>query len=132
MPGHELALEMIAAAKSDLKALKHMLDPDAFDDRVFGFHAQQAIEKALKAWLCCLGVEYPLTHDLASLLALLQSKAQDVNEFWSLIEYGPFAVEFRYDEVSSEEEPLDRGLAAQRIDALLGQVAKLLDSRAQS
>ena len=42
---------MLAAAKSDLKAVEHMSDPDGFDDRIFGFNAQQAVEKALKAWL---------------------------------------------------------------------------------
>ncbi len=48
MPGHELAHVLLTAAKSDLKALEHMLDTAAFDDRIFGFHAQQAVEKALE------------------------------------------------------------------------------------
>jgi HEPN domain-containing protein len=28
-----------------------MGDPQVFTDTIFGFHAQQAIEKAVKAWL---------------------------------------------------------------------------------
>ena len=46
MPGHDFARELLAAAESDMKALAHMLDPNGFDDRIFGFHAQQADEKA--------------------------------------------------------------------------------------
>jgi len=45
MPGHELAQTLLQAAESDLKALKNMSNPDAFDDRVFEFHAQQATER---------------------------------------------------------------------------------------
>ena len=29
-----------------------------------GFHAQQAVEKAIKAVLACRGVVFPFTHDL--------------------------------------------------------------------
>jgi hypothetical protein len=39
MSGHDLAHELLATAKSDLKALSNMLDVQAFDDRIFGFHA---------------------------------------------------------------------------------------------
>jgi hypothetical protein len=46
MSGRELAHELLATARSDLKALTNMMDPKAFDDRIFGFHAQQAVEKA--------------------------------------------------------------------------------------
>ena len=48
---------------------RNMGDAEAFDDEIFGFHAQQAVEKALKAWLTEVGVTYPLTHDLSLLLA---------------------------------------------------------------
>ncbi len=41
------------------------------DDAIFGFHAQQAVEKALKAWLNVLGHEHPFTHDLSHLLSEL-------------------------------------------------------------
>jgi len=33
----------------------------AFADEIFGFHAQQAVEKGLKAWICLHGIEYPFT-----------------------------------------------------------------------
>ncbi len=40
-----------------------MTDPEVFADEVFGFQAQQAAEKTLKAWLTVLGLEYPRRHD---------------------------------------------------------------------
>lgn len=38
-------------AEKDHTALQGMLDTQIFADEIFGFHAQQAAEKALKAWL---------------------------------------------------------------------------------
>lgn len=35
------------------------------------FHAQQCVEKYLKAFLIHLGIEFPKTHDIADLLELL-------------------------------------------------------------
>jgi len=49
MPAHDLARELLATAQSDIKALANMFDSEVFDDRIFGFHAQQAVEKILKA-----------------------------------------------------------------------------------
>ncbi len=46
---------LLRSAQADLRAIQHMPDAYAFDEQVFGFHAQQACEKALKAWLLHLG-----------------------------------------------------------------------------
>ena len=40
---------MLQMAQKDLHAIKAMKDPEKFENEIFGFHAQQAIEKALKA-----------------------------------------------------------------------------------
>jgi len=46
--------------------------PDAgLDDEIIGFHAQQAVEKALKAWLVHLGIDFPKVHSLGALMDLL-------------------------------------------------------------
>lgn len=50
---------LISLAKNDLKALQGMISSDIFSEEIFGFHAQQATEKALKAWLALIGCEYP-------------------------------------------------------------------------
>ena len=47
------------------------IDRDDIDPWVMAFHAQQAAEKAVKALLLSIGIEFPLTHDLATLLGRL-------------------------------------------------------------
>jgi len=58
---------------------------------IFGFHAQQAIEKCLKAWIAGLDREFPLTHDIM-LLSVLDDHRQQISAFRDLIEYSAFAV----------------------------------------
>jgi len=43
------AKTLLHAAWRDLQALTGMLDAELFVDEIFGFHVQQAAEKALKA-----------------------------------------------------------------------------------
>jgi hypothetical protein len=65
--------------------------PDAPDWGI-GFHAQQAVEKALKAVLSDRGLEYPRTHDLLLLMELLEkARVQgppDASDLDSLSVYG--------------------------------------------
>jgi len=124
MSAHDEARRLLVLAGKDLKALRHMLDVDAFDDEVFGFHAQQAIEKALKAWLALRNTDYPRTHDLSMLLGLLQEKGEDISGYFDLIEYNAFAVQFRYEAFEGEDEPLDRAAAVGRIARLVDSVAR--------
>jgi HEPN domain-containing protein len=98
MIDREDAERMLDLAEVDLKAVRNMLDPERFADAVFGFHAQQAVEKALKAWLSLRGIAYPKTHDLRLLMYLLQAKAhEDSGRFQNLADLTDFAVQFRYD-----------------------------------
>ena len=62
---------MLTKAHEDLSALGGMLDEDTFSDAIFGFHAQQAVEKALKACLSIAGLRYSRVHDLEALANLL-------------------------------------------------------------
>jgi len=65
----EVAELLAGKAAGDLLVQKLSPDPEVDDDPV-GFHAQQAIEKALKVALTLNGVDFPKTHDLDFLLAL--------------------------------------------------------------
>lgn len=47
----ERARAMLRMAHKDFNALIGMQDNPLFADEIFGFHIQQAVEKALKAWL---------------------------------------------------------------------------------
>ena len=63
-------------AHSDLRIAKNLL-PDVLLEQLC-FHAQQAAEKAIKALLIRHGVEFPYTHDLAALLALVENAGEIV------------------------------------------------------
>lgn len=72
---------------------------DNVDDLIFGFHAQQAIEKPLKALLAQLGRQYPRTHDLERLAFLLGNAGESLPPTPALLtDLNDYAVEYRYDE----------------------------------
>lgn len=119
----EAVLEM---AYKDFKALTGMMDSQVFDDEIFGFHAQQAIEKTLKAWLALLGKEYPLTHDISALLDLLRASGQDIEEYWDLLEYNVYAVRFRYESLQVYDEALDGKTTVTSIEKLIENVRHML------
>ena len=61
----------LAYARSDLDAAHALLrDPDHYPRQVC-FLAQQAAEKALKAVLVLLEIEFPFTHDLDHLREMM-------------------------------------------------------------
>jgi HEPN domain-containing protein len=47
-------------------------------DTIVAFHAQQAVEKSLKAVLASVGVDLPFTHNLAALVQLCEDAGVDV------------------------------------------------------
>jgi hypothetical protein len=113
---------LLLMAGKDFDALRGMVGSPLFADEIFGFHAQQAIEKALKAWLAAQGIAFPLTHDLSRLFDLLEENGADVSLFWPLVQYTVYAVQARYEAGLMEAEaPIDRM-------AVIAEVRKLLDS----
>src|SRR5271157_1751673 len=114
----DLARQLLSSAERDLKAIKAMADPSVFADEVFGFHAQQAIEKTLKAWIALLGQEYPFVHDVDALLTRLEKLGCDVAALRGLVELNAFAVQFRYEAFESQDEPLDRPAVVSAVDGL--------------
>ena len=118
---------LLAMAERDHRALCGMEDPAIFSDEIFGFHVQQAVEKTLKAWLCCLGVPFPRTHDLDELGALLEEAGQTIPEAVAgLLEFTDFAVIFRYEAFRDMEADIDRRDAVDKIDRLLQHVRKVI------
>lgn len=117
---------LVRAAERDIAALRFMRDSDEVSDEVFGFHAQQAAEKLLKAHLALLGVEYPLTHNIETLLDLLAERGIHPEPFEKLIDYTPYAVEFRYQGIGPDAEPIDREAALSLVERVLEQVTREL------
>lgn len=66
----EFTREWVQKAESDFKAAGLLLK--AGDDYLFrvAFHAQQAAEKYLKAFLVWHQIEFPKTHDIGKLITL--------------------------------------------------------------
>lgn len=121
------AASLLRMAHRDVNALIGMGENPLFADEIFGFHAQQAIEKALKAWLSARGVEFPLTHELTRLLNLLDKQGEDVKAFWPLAQYTVFAVQARYEEcIADTDTPLNRSFVLREVRDLLDQVGQVL------
>ena len=79
--------------------LARLLEDLAAPDEQLGFHAQQAVEKLLKAALFLIGGNPPRTHHLAQLEALLAAAGQPVPaEFEPLLDLTPFAIQWRYED----------------------------------
>ncbi len=77
------------------------------DDRPVGFHAQQGVEKAVKAALTLDGIDFPKTHDLEYLIGLADKHSIAMEpELESASWLTPWAAEFRYDDAPIET--LDR------------------------
>jgi HEPN domain-containing protein len=93
-------------AESDLLALDASLEAGALD--AASFHAQQAAEKYLKAFLTHAGVEFPFTHNLAKLIEVSATVDPSLRELLPVVEpLTPYAVGSRYDsEFWPEEEEI--------------------------
>jgi HEPN domain-containing protein len=70
--------EWVNRARSDLEIAKSRKEGIYLEDLCF--HAQQAAEKAIKAFLIKHGVEFPYVHDIAQLLTLLEEIGQLIPE----------------------------------------------------
>ena len=68
--------EWLNRAKSNLALAKNPIPGAYLEDLCF--EAQQAAEKAIKATLIRLGLEFPYVHDLARLLSLLDDAGEAV------------------------------------------------------
>jgi HEPN domain-containing protein len=81
MPAHEQLLSVVRGwvqkAESDLKtALLVFRAAEEGTTEAIAFHAQQCVEKYLKALLCWEGIDFPKTHDVGQLILLLPPSAK--------------------------------------------------------
>jgi len=94
----------IEKAERDLEVAKREISlPKPFTD-IICFHAQQSVEKIMKAYLIYLDIEFQKTHDIEDLVIQAGKKDAPILEFKDKgAELTVFAVESRYPEFS---EPL--------------------------
>ncbi|NNM87646.1 MAG: HEPN domain-containing protein [Phycisphaerae bacterium] len=114
----ETARRLLAKAKDDRYILAGLMHDSSAPVSPLGFHAPQAVEKALKAVLAARAVEYPMTNNIAMLLTKLTdqgiSAPPDAAE---LPTRTPFEVAFRHDDAGEPEDiRLDRTRALACVD----------------
>ena len=93
----DLVSGWIRKAESDLTNVQLCIDAGQALDTAC-FHAQQAAEKYLKAYLCAYRIEFPFIHNLEKLIELCEQQNPEFNGIKSVGQsLTPFAVELRYD-----------------------------------
>jgi len=87
--------EWLHSALMDIRIIEKVLD-DPFLTPIACFHAQQCIEKTLKAILEKEGREIPKTHDVIRLLGIIQEKQEIDIDVDLLQKVGELYIESRY------------------------------------
>ena len=109
----DLVRGWLEKARRDLAtAERGLADPEPFRD-IICFHAQQAVEKHLKAFLIFHEIDFPKTHVLEDLVLLAESvDAQFEALRETVVILTPYAVETRYPEF---EEPTAEDAAVREL-----------------
>ena len=84
-------------AERELGVLKILVEANSAQEAI-GFHAQQALENALKGWISALDADYRNTHDLADLMAIVRQHPaeNDTSAGERLAWLTEYAVRYRY------------------------------------
>jgi len=103
-----------ALADDDLRVAQHTLDiADQCPYRLVAYHAQQCVEKYLKAYLVFSSVDFPFTHNITRLLELCAASSDWAEDITDAEELTPFAIAARY---PGEDEPVTRSEAQRAIE----------------
>ena len=121
--------ERLIASYRNLGAFDYLLAGRPHDQESYGFHAQQAVENSIKAWLSSAGLEYRKVHDLEEISDVIFSSPSEANtlaaqQLSMLIDYTSFertdrpgeyenwltryAVDYRYSGTGFRMDDLDR------------------------
>ena len=107
-----LTLERVRTAEADYMMMN--LGVQASTDAVYDpicFHAQQCVEKYLKAWLQEANIPIPRTHDLNALLVLIVPTHPQWRAWQSDFEkFKPHAVDVRYEEYTAEDVDVEHAV----------------------
>lgn len=94
----DLILSWIRKAESDLETLELAFAAKKALDAAC-FHAQQAAEKYLKAYLIWSNIDFPYVHDIEKLIHLCSGQDSSFEQLADLAGMlTPYAVELRYDD----------------------------------
>lgn len=124
----DLARTLLARARDDAYVLRQLAADRDAPDWVLGFHAQQSVEKSIKAVLAARGTSFPHTHNLVMLIALLLREGCSAPPHEELIStLVPYGAAMRYDDSLADElAPLNRSEIHQCVTSTLEWAAGLL------
>ena len=110
--GRDLADQLLRRASDDEAAARAMLPIKSVTDAIVGFHAQQAVEKSLKAVLAVHGEDSPFIHDIDGLADLCEEAGSKLPDGLVGIDaLTPYAVGLRYDDEQSGSVTREEALA---------------------
>lgn len=113
----DLARRFLLIAERDIQVFQKLSGDPEIHDGAVGFHAQQALEKCLKAVLALHQIPFRKTHNLDELLDLLKDQGRALPPNPDLLDiFTPYAVTLRYDLI--ELGPFDRDLARSVVEAV--------------
>ncbi len=110
----DLVRAWVLKAEHDLLNIENNLAAREIPWDTVGFHAQQCVEKYLKALLISRQIDPPKIHDLTELYALLPDGLLQGINVHSLEELNPYSIEGRYPGVW---EPVEQAEALQAVEA---------------
>ena len=130
MTSLEHARQLLQRAAEDQYVLRKLADDPAAPPSMVGFHAQQAIEKMLKAVLASRDVDYPRTHELRYLMKLLEGCSCPLPDgLTDIRNLDPFATRLRYDYPTQADELPDRAWIADRMDRVRQWATGLIEAK---
>jgi HEPN domain-containing protein len=120
-------------ARKDLAAAELLLKGAFEDYENVGFHAQQAAEKFIKAFLVCHQIEFSKTHNIALLTQLVASVDPELaKKLAGADALTPYGVEFRYPEdlpsVSRTDGEEAVRLAEETRDLIIGSLQSYMNA----
>ncbi len=107
MANLKIAKDWLGLANIYLIGSKALLEMDERFLALSSFHAQQAAEKSLKAYLVFHSIRVPKSHDIGDLLALIELKDKSFSDLLKSCEIlSDYAVAYRYPD--AQKNPLKK------------------------
>lgn len=114
---------LLKKAEEDATAVREFAGNSEIGDSIIGFHAQQAVEKWLKAVTAASGVRHSTIHDIDRLIEIVEATGVEVPlDRDRLAVLTQYAVPFRYDELL-DAESLEREVLVALVDEMAAWVA---------
>jgi len=123
--------QWLGKANQDLSVAQLLLRDQFEGFEAVGFHAQQAVEKYMKAFLVRHQAEFPKTHNISVLRELMAKVDQKLSDQFDPMEVlTSYGVEYRYpgvyDSVSPQQGAEALGLAEKARDLILPKLESYL------